>query len=150
MARTRGIMMTPRRGVDTKALLQRALSSGSKEAFTVIAREGCYRIAAGTRISISGRPRHFIEVVVGLSPSLKKVDLPLMERKLAVLRQLEARGYSLVCQDGLDILCEAEEPAERLDEEIRKVESILSWTLSDHCRKSLTTHKTWVARLPIP
>lgn len=128
--------MTHRNRIDAEALLCRAKASNYGEAFDVIARGDGYAIGVGARAPVSRQSVNFIEIIVTLSLPTPAVDLSSMGRRLAVLEQLEARGYSLISQDNSDIVCEVEVRGGRIQVELEAVESLLVRTVSDRRQSS--------------
>jgi len=94
------------RATDIQALAKEAENSEHKEAYRVLSKDNNCRIGVGARLAPSGQLSFFIEVLVYLFTEPSEIDLPLLERKLEFLEELEKRGYSLACQDDSCISCE--------------------------------------------
>jgi len=92
--------------IDIQALQKDAENSEHGEAYRVLNRSSNYRIGAGARLTPSGQPSFFFEVVVQSCLESSEVDLQLLEKNLVFLRKLKARGYSLNCEDDGCISCE--------------------------------------------
>ena len=87
-------------------MLDEAANSENKESYRVIERTGNYRIGAGAELAPSGKSLLFVEVVIRLCPDLSKVDLAQLERNVSFLKELKARGYSVLSQDDNFISCQ--------------------------------------------
>jgi len=116
--------MEGRKRVNTRALVKEAAESEHKESYSVLERGGHYRLGVGARLDPSGKPSFFLEVLVPLCESSSIALLRDLEMRVAFLKELEARGYSLSCEDGSCISCEAILPPARLASERRAIYSI--------------------------
>jgi hypothetical protein len=92
--------------IDIQALQKDAEKSEHREAYRVLDRSNNYRIGAGARVTPSGQPSFFLEVVVQSCLESSEVDLQLLEKNLMFLKELKARGYSLNCEGDGSISCE--------------------------------------------
>ena len=92
--------------IDIQALQKDAENSEHKEAYRVLDKSSNYRIGAGARLTPSGQPSFFFEVVVQSCLESSEVDLQLLEKNLVFLKKLKARGYSLNCEGDGSISCE--------------------------------------------
>jgi len=110
--------------IDVKALLEEAKNSEHKESYRILERNPKYRIGIGIRLESSGQPSFFIETLVYLCPNPSKIDLSLLEKTVILLKELQARGYSLSCQDDHCILCETTVPPQNLAAEYETIKSI--------------------------
>lgn len=113
--------------IDVQALLEDAKSSEHKESFRVLERSRDHRIGVGARLTSSNLPSYFLEVLIYLCPSSSSVNLLSLEKKLILLKELQARGYSLNCQDNC-ISCEANVPSKNLVPEHETIKSIMKRT----------------------
>ena len=124
-------MEKPKRGqtmkgtelIDVQALQENAKNSEHKESYRVLERSRNYRIGVGARLTSSSQPSFFLETLIYLCPNSSRVDLPLFEKNLMFLRELQARGYSLNCQDSC-ISCETTVPPQNLATEYGTIKSI--------------------------
>ena len=98
--------MDKERTIDIRALQIDAENSEHKEAYRVLDRSSNYRIGVGARLTPSGQPSFFLEVVVQSCLESSEVDLQLLEKNLMFLKELKARGYSLNCEGDGSISCE--------------------------------------------
>jgi len=110
--------------IDVKALLEEAKNSEHKESYRILERNPKYRIGIGIRLESSGQPSFFIETLVYLCPNPSRIDLSLLEKTLILLKELQARGYSLSCQDDHCISCETTVPPQNLAAEYETIKSI--------------------------
>ena len=92
--------------IDIQALQKDAENSEHGEAYRVLDKSSNYRIGVGARLTPSGQPSLFFEVVVQSCLESSEVDLQLLEKSLAFLKELKARGYSLNCEGDGSISCE--------------------------------------------
>lgn len=115
--------MEETRLIDVVALQDGAKKSEHKESYRVLERSSNYRIGVGARLAPSGQPSFFLEALIYLCPE-SGVDLPLMEKNLMFSRELQARGYSLSCQDDGSILCETTVPPHNLATEYETIKRI--------------------------
>ncbi len=100
--------------IDVQALQREAKNSEHKESYRVLERSRNYRIGVGARLASSGRPSFFLEVLIYLCPNSSRADISLLEKDLMFLRELQARGYSLSCQNDSCIFCETTVPPQNL------------------------------------
>jgi len=98
--------MNRKKTIDIQALQTDAENSEHKEAYRVLDRSSNYRIGVGARLTPSGQPSFFLEVVVQSCLESSDVDLQLLEKNLMFLKELKARGYSLNCEGDGSISCE--------------------------------------------
>ncbi|MDH5440823.1 MAG: hypothetical protein OEZ48_07280 [Candidatus Bathyarchaeota archaeon] len=98
--------MNKTKTIDVQALQRDAENSEHKEAYRVLDRSSNYRIGVGARLTPSGQPSFFLEVVVQSCLESSEVDLQLLEKNLMFLKELKARGYSLNCEGDGSISCE--------------------------------------------
>ena len=98
--------MNRKKTIDIQALQIDAENSEHKEAYRVLDRSSNYRIGVGARLTPSGQPSFFLEVVVQSCLESSEVDLQLLEKNLMFLKELKARGYSLNCEGDGSISCE--------------------------------------------
>lgn len=110
--------------IDVQSLREEAKNSEHRESYRVLERSHNYRIGVGARLTSSGQLSFFLEAIIYLCPDASGVDLPLLEKNLMLLRELQTRGYSLSCQDDSSILCETTVPPQNLVAEYRTIGSI--------------------------
>ena len=111
--------------IDTKILKAEAETSEHGESYRVLERSPNYRIGVGARLNPSGQVLCFLEVVVHLCPRTPEVDTGLLEKGVTLLKELEARKYSLSCEDNGGISCEIDVAHENLDDEYEAVKRIV-------------------------
>lgn len=109
--------------IDVQLLKAEAKTSEHGESYGVLERTRNYRIGVGARLGPSGQAFYFLEVVVHLCPSASEVDTALLEKSLAFLKELQARRYSLSCEDDGSISCEIDLSPDNLDTEYEAVKS---------------------------
>jgi hypothetical protein len=117
--------MTKQTPLDAAALLEEAEASEHKEAYRPLERNANYRIGVGVRLTPPNPPTFFVEILIYMCPTFSNADLDALEKSLACLKELKARKYSLTCQDGNCISCEAAVPKQRLAEECANVKSFM-------------------------
>ena len=115
--------------LDTAALLKEAEASEHKEAYRTLERNPNYRIGVGVRLTPSNLPTFFVEILIYLCPSFSNADLDALEKSLTCLKELKTRNYTLTCQDGNCISCEAAVP-KRLAEEYANVKALMKNSFS--------------------
>jgi hypothetical protein len=98
--------MNKEKTIDIQALQKDAENSEHGEAYGVLDRSSNYRIGVGARLTPSGQPLFFLEVVVQSCLESSEVDLQLLEKSLVFLKELKARGYTLNCEGDGSISCE--------------------------------------------
>jgi hypothetical protein len=98
--------MDKEKTIDIQALQKDAENSEHGEAYGVLDRSSNYRIGVGARLTPSGQPLFFLEVVVQSCVESSEVDLQLLEKSLVFLKELKARGYTLNCEGDGSISCE--------------------------------------------
>jgi len=114
--------------IDIKVLKSEAETSEHRESYRVLERTRNYRIGVGARLGPSGQTFYFLEVVVHLCPSASEVDTALLEKSLTFLKELQARRYSLSCEDDGSISCEIDLTPDNLDTEYEAVKSTVRRT----------------------
>ena len=105
-------------------MLEEATKSENKESYKLVERNKGYRIGVGVELAPSGQPLFFIEIVVNLCTDSSRAVLPILERSLAFLKDLEAKGYSISCQDGNFISCQKPVKSSDLKTEYEAIRSI--------------------------
>jgi hypothetical protein len=116
--------------LDVKALLKQAQGSEHGETYKTLDRNPNFRIGIGVRLTAPNTTSFFVEIIIYLCPSSSKIDLKVLEKSLACLKELQARNYSLISQDDNCISCEITTPAQKLAEEYAAVESLLKTIFS--------------------
>ena len=111
--------------IDIKVLLEKAKNSEHKESYRVLERSRNYRIGIGARLEPPDQPSFFFEILVYLCPQSSKFDLQVLEKNLVFLKELQAREYSLSCQDDKCITCETTVPPQNLAAEYETIKSII-------------------------
>lgn len=109
--------------IDTKVLKSEAETSEHGESYRAIERSRNYRIGVGARLPSSGQAHYFLEVVIYLCPRASEVNIPLLEKSLTFLKDLQARRYSLSCEDDGSISCEIVLKPDELDSEYGAVKA---------------------------
>jgi hypothetical protein len=105
-------------------LLKEAEKSGHNEFYKLLERDESYRIGVGVELAPSGQYLIFIEIVVNLCSEPSEVNLSKLERNLLFLRDLEAKGYSMSCQEDAFIFCQKIVKPSDLNEEYATVKSM--------------------------
>jgi hypothetical protein len=113
------------KSIDSATLLKEANESEHRESYMLLAKTNDYRVGVGTEMTVSNQPSFFFEIVVYLCPGAEKADLQVLERGLILLKELEAKGFSLSCQDSNCISCHKTVIAERLVAEYEEIEPII-------------------------
>jgi len=92
---------------DVQALEEDAKQSKCGEFYrTLMKRDSC-RVGVGARQDTQGKLSFFLEVLISLCSDSPRVDLHRLEKMLPFLKELEARGYTLNCEDDGCLSCEA-------------------------------------------
>jgi len=115
---------------DIQALREDAEKSEHGEAYKVLDRSSNYKIGVGARLTPSGQPSFFFEVVVQSCLESSEVDLQLLEKNLVLLKKLQTRGYLLNCEDDGCISCEITVPSQNITTEYETIQSTIKSTLS--------------------
>jgi hypothetical protein len=110
--------------IDVHELEKQATSSGFNESYRVLSEDRQYRISVGARTFPSDRPSFFVEVFVYLCSRASQVDIPRLENAVIFLKALQARGYSLSCEDGNCISAEVTVSRETVSAECDRVSSL--------------------------
>jgi hypothetical protein len=111
--------------IDVRVLEDEAKTSEHKESYRELVRSREYRIGIGAKLDTSDHLSIFIEINLNLCPEVG-VDISLMEKKLMLMKELEARGYVLSCDGENDASCEMTLSAENLDSEYDTVKSLIN------------------------
>ena len=112
--------MDKERPMDARALEERAMASDTGEHFQELDKGTSFRVGVGARMSSPERPEYFIEVIVNPCPG-PGVDLTVMEKNLSVLKEFEARGYTMRCEDDGSIVCEILEHPDEIEAEVVRI-----------------------------
>ena len=108
---------------DVRELTKRAAQSECKESYRVLVGGRKYHISVGARARRASHSTVFFEVLIYLCSSAAKVDVHELERAVAFLKQLQARGYSLNCEDDYCISCEMTVPPKNASAEYERLAS---------------------------
>jgi hypothetical protein len=111
--------------LDAKMLLEEAKASEHKEAYRTLDKNQSFRIGIGVRLNSPSASSFFVEILIFLCPNLSIANLEALERSLTCLKELQARNYSLICQDDSCISCEKTAPVQNLAVEYAAVKSLL-------------------------
>jgi hypothetical protein len=117
--------MKESKSLDATALLEEAKASEHGEAYRTLNKDQNFRIGVGVRLTPPNQPSFFVEILIYLCPTFRNADLAVLEKSLTCLKELKARNYTLTCQDGNSISCEATVPAANLAEEYGKVKALM-------------------------
>jgi hypothetical protein len=104
------------RPIDLEALRREAQSSPRGESYAHLESYEDKRVGVGARIKLE-EAQYFVEVVIPLCRG-EKVNIPKLEKKTTLLKTLEKRGYTLICEDDGSISCEIELPSKEIDSEL--------------------------------
>jgi len=115
--------------IDTAALSEQAISSKAKEAYLQLEKKQTYRIGVGARATLPTKSSFFLEINFSLSSTDGKVDLQRLEKILACLKALEARGYMLTYDDSNCISCETKKNVQNPNEEYRTIKVLIEHQL---------------------
>jgi len=110
--------------LDVKALWEAAKASEHGEAYCALDKNPNFRIGVGVRLTPSNTS-FFVEILIYLCPSFRNADLDALEKSLTCLKGLKARNYTLTCQDGNCVSCEAEVSAANLTEEYGEIKTLM-------------------------
>ena len=117
--------MKENKPLDAAALLKTAKTSEQGEAYRTLDKNQNFKIGVGVRLTPPNPPSFFVEILIYLCPSFRNADLDVLEKSLTCLKDLKAENYTLTCQDGNCISCEATVTSGRLAEEYRKVKALM-------------------------
>jgi hypothetical protein len=117
--------MNESKPIDINVLLKKAQDSEHKEAYKPLDRNPSFRIGVGVRLTPPNSPSFFVEILIYLCSSSSAPDLKLLENSLICLKELQARNYTLTCQDDNCISCETAVPVQNLTEEYAAVKSLI-------------------------
>ncbi len=109
--------------IRAKALAREARRSAGGEAYRLVVRTPALRIGVGARGG--PRPEFFVEVIVDPFPRRPRVDPDAVERALAGIRRLAARGYALTCSEDGSVLGERRAGARSLGGEVEAVRALV-------------------------
>jgi hypothetical protein len=110
--------------LNAEILLEEAKASEHGEAYLTLDKNPNFRIGVGVRLT-PPKTSFFVEILIYLCPSFKNADLDVLEKSLTCLKELKARNYTLTCQDGNCVSCEATVSATNLTEEYGKVKALM-------------------------
>ena len=125
--------------VDIHELEKQAARSGFNESYRVLSEGRHYRISVGARTLPAGHPSFFVEVFVYLCARASQVDIPRLESAVTFLKELEACGYSLSCEDGNSISAEVTVSRETVSAEYDCVSSMASRVFHERASSSKLT-----------
>jgi hypothetical protein len=122
----RGEKMKETKPLDAAALLEEAKASEHEEAYRTLDKNQNFRIGVGVRLTPPNPPSFFVEILIYLCPSFRNADLTVLEKSLTCLKELKAKNYTLTCQDGNCVSCEATVSSGRLAGEYGKVKALMN------------------------
>lgn len=128
--------MTKITSTDIHTLRNDAETSEHGEAYRILDRSNNYRIGLGARLTPSGQPSFFLEVVVRSCLESSDVDLQLLENNLVLLKKLQTREYLLNCEDDGSISCEITVSPQNITSEYETIQSTIKSIFSAHCEKT--------------
>jgi hypothetical protein len=111
--------------VDPKSLLEQAQKSDDGEAYASVAKGAGFRIGVGTRMARGRSPNLFVEVVLDPFPERPRVNSERLADQSQIVARLEARGYTVACEDDGTIACECTVDANRAAGEVQTVRRLL-------------------------
>lgn len=111
--------------LNAKVLLEEAKASEHGEAYRTLDKNPNFRIGVGVRLTPPHQPSFFVEILIYLCPSFRNADLDVLEKSLTCLKKLKARRYSLTCQDGNCVSCEATVSVANFVEEYAKIKALM-------------------------
>jgi hypothetical protein len=114
--------------IDPTMLLEKAKESEYKESYMLLEGTKNYRVGVGAEITPSNNPSFFFEVIVYLCSESDEVDLSILERGLMFLKELEARGFLLSCEDSNCITCQRMVTQEEMAVEYEDIELLIRRT----------------------
>ena len=123
--------MTKPKPIDTKNMAEEARTSKLKETYRLLEKNQTYRIGVGARANLPETSSFFVEVVLNLAAENGEVDVARLEKILAFLKAIKARGYSLTFEDGNCISCETTAAVENPSEEYFALKTMMKTTLLD-------------------
>jgi hypothetical protein len=118
--------MNKTKPLDTAEILKEAKTSEHGEAYRTLDKNQNFRIGVGVRLTPPNPPSFFVEILIYLCPSFRNADLTVLEKSLTCLKELKAKNYTLTCQDGNCVSCEATVDSESLAEEYGKVKALMN------------------------
>jgi len=107
------------------ALLEKARISEHNESYMVLEKNEDIRIGAVARTIPAETPALFLEVAVVLNPG-ETVDLDTLNRKITILKELEARGFDMSCQDESIICAEIPTTEHSISDDIKTIKAIMT------------------------
>ncbi len=107
------------------SLLEEARISEHSESYMILEKNEDIRTGAVARTTPEETPALFLEVAVVLNPG-ETVDLDTLNRKITFLKELEARGHVMSCQDGSTICSEIPTTEHSILDDIRTIKKIMN------------------------
>lgn len=111
--------------LDATALLEEAKASEHGEAYRTLDKDKNFRIGVGLRLTLPNQLSFFVEILIYLCPTFRNADLDVLEKSLNCLKELKAKNYTLTCEDGNCVSCEATVTAANLVEEYSKAKALM-------------------------
>jgi hypothetical protein len=133
--------MTASTSLDALALLRQAEASEHKEAYHILEKTQNYRIGEGVRLTPPNPPSFFVEILLFLASNNDIVYLRVLEKDVCALRELQARGFKAIFQDGNCISCEVQVPAERLQTEKEQDKTLMERIFKNKQQKTTQNRK---------
>lgn len=123
--------MTANTSIDPIEMLNRAKDSEYKEAYHTFGKTVNYRIGCSVRVCRPGPPHFFVEILLYLARNDDQIDFTHLTQTVSALKNLQARHYLMVFQDGNCISCEKKVLAERLQKECETDAALMKKTYSN-------------------
>jgi hypothetical protein len=115
--------------IDLDDLRKKANLSTLGESYVTVEASEEYRIGFGFKMESESASTPFVELVVTLCSS-NKPNLERLESRIALLKAIENRGYSITCEDDGTFTCETSATEEHLEEELEIIHNILTFNLA--------------------
>lgn len=113
------------KNIDVQSLLEEARISEHSESYMVLEKNEDIRMGTVARTTPEETPALFLEVAVVLNPG-ETVDLNTLNRKITLLKELEARGYVMSCQDESTICSEVPTTEHSILDDIKTIKTIMN------------------------
>ena len=93
------------KNIDINRLKDDAKKSCCRESYIILEQSAILRIGAGAKLNDDGKCEFFIDMTINLCPGSSLLNTQILEKSIALAKELKAIDFELNCQEGL-VICE--------------------------------------------
>ena len=93
------------KNIDINRLKDDAKKSCCMESYIILEQSAVFRIGAGAKLNDGGKCDFFLDMTINLCPGSSLLNTQILEKSIALAKELKAMNFELNCQEG-QIICE--------------------------------------------